>query len=438
MEGNQHRDNWQVPFFTIWAGQVISLLGSNLAQFALVWWLTQSTGSATVLATASLVALLPGILLGPFAGALVDRWNRRTVMVLADGFIALCAVWLVYLFWAGSMQVGHVYVIMLMRALGGVFHWPAMQASTSLMVPDEHLARVGGLNQALHGLVGIVSPPLGAVMLSILPFYAVMGIDVVTALCAIGLLLSIQIPQPKRTTAVSASLSITSVWADVRAGLGYVWNWPGLRAVLIIATVLNLVMNPAFSLLPLLVTKHFGGGALQLGWLESAWGGGVVLGGLILGVWGGFRRRVWTSIMGLLGMGVGTLLIGFAPGWALGLAVVAFFVTGFMNPITNGPLFAVIQAKVAPDMQGRVFTVMMSASSAMSPLGLAIAGPVADWLGVPAWFTLAGVACVLMAVSMPLLPAVMNLESNHTDARGINPRDHGRRAYARSGVYSAD
>ena len=279
------------------------------------------------------------------------------------------------------MQVGHVYVIMLMRALGGVFHWPAMQASTSLMVPDEHLARVGGLNQALHGLVGIVSPPLGAVMLSILPFYAVMGIDVVTALCAIGLLLSIQIPQPKRTTAVSASLSITSVWADVRAGLGYVWNWPGLRAVLIIATVLNLVMNPAFSLLPLLVTKHFGGGALQLGWLESAWGGGVVLGGLILGVWGGFRRRVWTSIMGLLGMGVGTLLIGFAPGWALGLAVVAFFVTGFMNPITNGPLFAVIQAKVAPDMQGRVFTVMMSASSAMSPLGLAIAGPVADRLG---------------------------------------------------------
>ena len=98
MEGNQHRDNWQVPFFTIWAGQVISLLGSNLAQFALVWWLTQSTGSATVLATASLVALLPGILLGPFAGALVDRWNRRTVMVLADGFIALCAIWLVYLF----------------------------------------------------------------------------------------------------------------------------------------------------------------------------------------------------------------------------------------------------------------------------------------------------------------------------------------------------
>ncbi len=415
MEDNQRSSRWQVPFFTVWVGQALSLLGSNLAQFALVWWLTQSTGSATVLATASLVALLPTILFGPFAGALVDRWDRRTVMILADALVAMGAVWLVYLFWAGSMRVWHVYAIMLVRALGGTFHWPAMQASTSLMVPEEHLPRVGGLNQALHGLVGIISPPLGAILLGILPFYAVMGIDVVTALCAIGLLLSTQIPRPKRAAAVSASLSLASVGADVRAGLSYVWSWPGLRVVLIISTVLNLVLNPAFSLLPLLVTKHLGGGALQLGWLESAWGGGVVLGGLILSVWGGFRRRVWTSIMGLLGMGVGTLLVGLTPGWALGMAVVAFVIVGFMNPIANGPLFAMIQARVAPDMQGRVFTVMMSASSAMTPLGLAIAGPVADWLGVPAWFTLAGIVCVVMALSMPLLPAVMNLESNHNE-----------------------
>ena len=414
MKTTQDRRRWQVPFFTIWAGQAISLLGSNLAQFALVWWLTKTTGSATILATASLVALLPAIVLGPFAGALVDRWNRRTVMILADALVALGAAWLVYLFWADAMQVWHVYVLVLLRALGGAFHWPAMQVSTSLMVPEEHLARIGGLNQTLHGLVNIVSPPLGAILLSVLPFYAVMGIDVVTALCAIGLLLSIRIPQPRLAPEATASLSVASVWADVRVGLRYVWHWPGLRWVLVIATLLNLIMNPAFSLLPLLVTEHFGGGALELGWMESAWGVGVVLGGLLLSVWGGFRRRMWTAIMGLAGIGVGTLLVGLAPGWALSLAVAAFALHGFMNPLANGPLFAIVQAKVAPEMQGRVFTVIMSASSAMTPLGLAVAGPMADGLGLSAWFAFAGVSCLLIALSIPLLPAVMNLENSQS------------------------
>ena len=104
----QHSSRWQIPFFTIWTGQLFSLIGSHLVQFALVWWLTQTTGSATVLATATLVAILPGVVLGPFAGALVDRWNRRKVMIVADGFVALVSAWLAYLFWTGSMSVRHV------------------------------------------------------------------------------------------------------------------------------------------------------------------------------------------------------------------------------------------------------------------------------------------------------------------------------------------
>lgn len=137
---------WMAPFFTVWVGGAFSLLGSQLVQFALIWWLTESTGSATVLATASLVGLLPQVLLGPLVGALVDRWSRRWVMIVADSATALATIGLALLFWNGSIQIWHVYLLMFIRSIGGGFHWSAMQASTSLMVPKEHLSRIQGLN----------------------------------------------------------------------------------------------------------------------------------------------------------------------------------------------------------------------------------------------------------------------------------------------------
>jgi len=154
---------WRAPFFTIWIGQALSLVGSRMGGFALAWWLTQeSGGSATVLATASLVALLPGVLLGPIVGALVDRWSRKRVMVVADSLVAVFSATLAVLAWTGHLQVWHIYVIMVVRALGGIFHFTAMQAATSLMVPKTELARVSGMNQMLQGALSIITPPLGA------------------------------------------------------------------------------------------------------------------------------------------------------------------------------------------------------------------------------------------------------------------------------------
>jgi DHA3 family macrolide efflux protein-like MFS transporter len=151
---------WAPPFFTIWTGQAFSLLGSQLVQFALIWWLTKTTGSATVLATASLVGLLPQVILGPVIGTLVDRWNRRLTLILADSTIALATLGLALLFWSGKVEIWHVYLLMFIRSTAGGFHWPAMQASTSLMVPKEHLARIQGLNQILQGGMNIASAPL--------------------------------------------------------------------------------------------------------------------------------------------------------------------------------------------------------------------------------------------------------------------------------------
>lgn len=161
--------SWKYPFALIWLGQAFSLVGSGLAGFAIIWWLTATTGSATVLATATLAALLPGILIGPLAGPLIDRWDRRTVIIVADLTGALGAAVLAVLFWADTLAIWHVYLIMALRSLAGAFHWPAMQASISLMAPERHLARIGGLNQMLQGATHIAAPPLGALLIAIWP-----------------------------------------------------------------------------------------------------------------------------------------------------------------------------------------------------------------------------------------------------------------------------
>jgi MFS transporter, DHA3 family, macrolide efflux protein len=404
---------WAPRFFAIWTGQAFSLLGSMLVQFALVWWLTQTTGSATVLAMATLVAVLPGIVIGPFAGALVDRWNRRLIMIAADSLIALVTLWLIYLYATGRMQVWQVYAAMFLRAALGGFHWPAMQSSTSLMVPKEQLARVAGLNQTMMGVMNIISPPLGALLLSVLPLGKVLAVDVVTAGLAVLPLLFVSIPQPERAASSTApGTARTSVWADLRAGLRYVAGWPGLLAILIMAMAINFVVNPAFSLMPILVTKYFGLGALQLGWLESVWGIGVVVGGLVLSVWGGFKRRVVTSLLGIIGMGLGTLIVGLSPAGAFMMALLGMLVAGFMNPIVNGPFMAVMQTAVAPDMQGRVFSLIQSASMAMMPLSLLIAGPIADKLGVRVWYVAGGVLCIAIGALAFAVPAIMHVEDN--------------------------
>jgi MFS transporter, DHA3 family, macrolide efflux protein len=401
---------WTTPYFTIWTGQAVSLLGSQLVQFALIWWLTKTTGSATVLAVASLVGLLPQVILGPIIGAFIDRWNRRVTMIIADAIIAIATITLVVLFALSEVQIWQLYLLMFFRSLAGGFHWPAMQASTSLMVPEEHLSRVQGLNQMLQGGLNIISAPLGALLIELLPMQGVLAIDVSTAAFAIATLFFIYIPQPMRVASADGSAPRTSVWQDFRAGLRYVLSWPSLLLVLIMAATINFLLTPAFSLLPILVTQHFGGQAFQIAWIQSIGGIGIIVGGLLLSAWGGFHRRMFTTLMGLIGMGIGSLALGMLPSWAYVLGLVAMFLVGFFQPITNGPLIASIQATVAPEMQGRVFTLIGSAASAMSPLGLIFAGPIADALGVQTWFIIGGLVTGAMGVIGFLLPAAVHFE----------------------------
>jgi DHA3 family macrolide efflux protein-like MFS transporter len=407
----QDNKPWKTRFFTIWGGQALSILGSQLVQFALIWHLTVQTGSATVLAIASLVGMLPNVVLGPFIGTLVDRWNRRRIMLIADSIVALATLLLVALFALDVVEVWHIFALLFIRSLAGVFHANAMSASTSLMVPVEQLTRIQGLNQLLNGGLNVVAAPLGALLLGMLPMQGILSIDVITALFAILPLAFIHVPQPERN-AVDAEK--TTVWTDFKAGLRYMIGWPGLLIVGLMTVGINFTIIPAFSLLPLMVKDYFGGSAIHLSWVESAMGGGMIIGGALLGIWGGFSRKILTSLVGLMGMGAGTLILALAPSSAIFLAVGGALLVGFMTPITMGPFFAVIQSTVEPDMQARIFSLLSSIGTGIAPLGLMIAGPVADQVGIKAWFFLGGILCVLMGVTGLFIPAVMNIENHQS------------------------
>jgi DHA3 family macrolide efflux protein-like MFS transporter len=287
-----------------------------------------------------------------------------------------------------------------------------MQASTSLMVPKEQLARVAGMQQTLQGLVSIVAPPAGAALLGLLTTQGVLMIDVLTALMAILPLAFIAIPQPERAQTESGEHT-TSYWQDLREGFAYVARWPGLLAILGMAMFINFLLTPTGSLMPLLVTRHFGLGALEFGLTDSLWGLGMIGGGFLLSIWGGFKRRIATSLLGVAGIGLGVVTVGLAPANMFWLALVGMVFLGITNPIANGPLHAVIQATVKPEMQGRVMSLIGSAATAMTPLSLAVAGPVSDFVGIRTWYIFGGVACLLMGLGAFFVPAIMNIENNH-------------------------
>lgn len=398
------------PFMVIFAGQAFSLFGSRLVQFALVWWITETTGLASTLAFASIVAMLPQVLLGPFAGALVDRWNRKTVMMVSDSFIALVVVALAFLYGTGAIQLWHVFLAMFTRSLGGAFQWPAMQATTTMMVDRESLSRVAGMNQSLQGLAVIVAPPLGAFLMQVIPIQTILLIDVATAVLAVGSLFFIKVPQPSRE--VTEVLGLKTILSDMREGAVFVWRWKGLRIIMGMSMLINFLMNPAFSLLPLVVTNHFNGGAIELGWLQSANGVGMIAGGLLLGAWGGFKKRIVTAMTSIIIGGVFIEAFSFMPPEMFLLAVGCVFMFSVFNAMANGTFFSSLQAAIPPEMQGRVFTILMSLSGGMTPIGLAFAGPISDSLGLFIWFRIGGVVLALMGAAAFFIPAVMNLEED--------------------------
>lgn len=377
--------SWKVRFFTIWTGQAFSLLGSSLVDFALIWYLTEVTGSERILVVSNLLALLPRMILGPFAGSLIDRMPRKRVMVLADGGIALVTAALIALFALDAVSVPMVMGVLLLRSLGAMFHQPAMKSATALLVPPEHLPRVGGMNRVLSGAMTIVAPVAGAMLIELFEIVSVLCIDLATAAIAVITLLLSAIPNPARETA-----SKPSILGETLDGLRYVAKTKSLLFVVGTCTLANFCVGPCEALKSLMVTEVFGGGVMQLSWITAASGLGLIVGGAVMGLWGGCRRNLVTSAIGWGGVGVSYCAIALLPGNGFSLLVAFMFAAGVFMAIGSAGLDAFYETKVPQAYHGRVFSVLSSLDNTTVPIGLIVAAFLSESVPIAFWYLITG------------------------------------------------
>jgi MFS family permease len=359
-------------FLVVWAGQFVSLIGTNLTGFGLSIYVYQETGEATQLAMILLASQLPQILFTPFAGALVDRWDRRWAMILSDTGAGLATVAIAALLWSGNLDVWHLYPLLAVQGIFQTFQWPAYSATTTLLVRKDNYGRAAGLIQLGEGVGMVLAPALAGILLTTGGLAAVISVDVVTFLVAVGALLIVRFPRPEQSEAGKEGAG--SLWHETRFGFRYIRERPGLLALLGYFAALNLV----FGFVGVLVFPLLLGFASEqaTGLVLSIGATGMILGSLLMSVWGGPKRRVLGVIAADVIVSIGLILIGLRP--SIALVTAAAFLVFFAIPVANGSSQAIWQAKVDPDVQGRVFAVRRTLAQIAGPLALILVGPLVD------------------------------------------------------------
>lgn len=377
--------HWKRTFSIIYAGQAFSLLGSAAVQFAIIWWLTAQTESAVTLTLATVVSFLPNMVLGPFAGVWIDRYSRRSVMMAADGLVALssAALGAAFLVWEAP-PVWFVFLILFIRGLGNTFHSPAMQAAIPMFVPVEMLTKAGGWGNLIVSLSTMAGPALGAWLMAVLPLAAIMLVDIAGAAFAILCLLAVSLPEvPRRGGEVR-------LLADLKEGLAAMGQNRALMAAFWPIVCTSLLYISLSSLFPLLVRLHYRGEAWHNAVVEVVYSGGLLLSSLAMGLWGGRRRRFFMISMAIAVMGLAAMAGGLLPPEGFALFVLCSCIMGGSGTFFNVPLMAHIQETVPPEMMGKVFSLLSTAMTLATPLGLLLAGPVSQVIGVHRWFALSG------------------------------------------------
>lgn len=366
-------------FMIIWLGQIISLIGSGLTSFGLAVWIYDQTGQATPFALTVMFGNLPRIILAPLAGALIDRWNRRWVMIIADSGSALITVGALVLLTLGQLEVWHIYLIAALGSILSTFQEPAYTASVSLLVPKKDLGRANGLLQMGQALEMLIAPVLAGVLFALIGLRGLILIDFITFFFAVGALLLVQIPQPPRQeTAVSTPA--TSLWQESWFGWHYLRQRPGLFGLLVYFALVNFFLNFTAVLLGPLVLSF--SNATALGTAQAVGGVGMLAGSIVMSAWGGPKHNRVPIVLGLIAIAsLGIFVAGLQP--TAVFVAAGLFILMFTVPLGSGTSQAIFQSKVAPNVQGRVFAIRTMISRSMMPLAFLLAGPLADRLFGP-------------------------------------------------------
>lgn len=396
---------WLQTYLYIWVGQFLSMLSSYAVQFAIIIWLSLEYQSAQVLAYAAIAGMLPQALIGPFAGVYIDRWDRKKTMMLADGFIALCALIMVYILRSDTIHLYLIYLLLGLRSIGNAFHSPALQAVAPLIVPKDQLLRVAGINQVIHSITGIAGPAIGTLSITYLSISKVLYLDVLGALFAVLSLVFVHIPSLTGTK----KSSLFKVAGDLREGLKAVLDSRGLSYLFLYAMAIAFFTMPVAIMFPLMTIEHYLGGKWEMGLVEVIWGVGMLLGGAALGL---FKLRsskvVLINAMYLL-MGLTFIVSGLLTAQQFLWFVAVTGIGGIAMAIFAACFNTILQIEVAPEKLGRVFSLYYSLAILPSTIGLLFAGIIAEKIGITNTFIISGSLVVLMGLLSFATPALMRL-----------------------------
>lgn len=393
---------WKKKFAIIWSGQIFSTLSSMTVGYAVVFWLSIETRSAEVMAIATIASLLPQLLLGPFIGILIDRWDRRSIMIFSDLFVAVCSALMSVLLLLGNADVSLCYILLMLRSIGSAFHVPAMQASIPLLAPESELMRISGVNQMIQSGGIITGPPIAAFLISAYQIPNILIIDVIGAVIACISLMLVRIPFPEKKENGTAP----HVFREMKEGFCEIYNRKALFWLFIIGIAMWFFVFPIFSLFPLLTLNYFKLGAYHVSIIEVAWGVGMLVGGTVLGI-----KKIKISEVLLINsmcttLGLTFVFSGRLPQGGFWVFMVLTLLGGISMTVYSSSFMVVMQTTVEPSALGRVLSLYGSISLAPSIAGLAFTGSIADHIGVPNAFLGSGIVVSILGVISFFIPAI--------------------------------
>jgi DHA3 family macrolide efflux protein-like MFS transporter len=384
--------SWKKNVVLFLASQTVSLFGSSLVQYAIMWYLTLTTQSGVVMTASVICGFLPTFFLSPFAGVWADRYNRKALIMISDAFIAVSTLAVAILFFMGYDALWLLFAVSALRALGTGIQTPAVGAILPQIVPEDKLTRVNATNTSVQSLVTLLSPVLSAALLAVLTIEEVFLIDVVTAAIAISILLALRVATHAKASGKQAS----SYFSDMREGLAYIKNHGFVRNLCLFSAVFYVLVAPLAFLTPLPVARSYGEDVWRLSATEVTCSMGMIVGGLIMASWGGLRNKAHTMSLSNLAIGACSFALGATPAFWLYLVFMA--VCGFAFPVFNTPSTVLLQQKVKENFLGRVFGFIGMLASIMMPLGMLVFGPIAD--RVPIEWLLVGTGLLMVVMSL--------------------------------------
>ncbi len=368
-------------FTIVWIGQIVSLLGTSMTGFGVTIWAYEKTNEATALAMLGFFFVAPMLIASPFAGALVDRSNRKMMMMVSDIASGIASLIVLLLVTTGHLQIWHLYITNAFQGVFQSFQWPAYSAAISTMIPKEHYGRANGMLSLADTASNIFAPILAGSLLGIIGLRGILLIDLGTFIFAIGALLLVHIPQPRIT--VEGRQAQGNILSEAIFGFRYILSRPSLLALQLVFLTGNFFIGIPQAIQAAMVLANTSSNEKALAYVNSAGAVGGVVGGLVMSAWGGPKRRAHGVLLGwFVASMLGSVLMGF--GRAIPIWAVAAFFGMFFIPIINGSNQAIWQAKVPPDLQGKVFSIRRLIAWFVSPLAMLVAGPIADKVLEPA------------------------------------------------------